>query len=906
MWYGLGIASEHYSNGPMMPEDDPYRGTFDGNGHTVSGLYGAENRFFAGLVTNLGVGGCVKNVTVSGSVMNNTLAGHGVAAVVGWNRGTVSNCYNTSDMSVGTNVGGIVGLNMGVVEFCGNTGSIIATGAHSAVAGGIAARNAGIIRNCWNTGMVSSENGNAGGLAGQQIVKAYVFEMEGYYNCDNVRMEYCWSNGDVSADANRAGGIVGSLAGVSSVVGCYTDMATVYGQTDTANGEPVITDASTKTAEQFASGEVAYLLQKDQTEQAWGQDLDNGKAVQTVPTFDGAPVYRGYTACTDTAAKYTNDSAISPDPIPHDWEYTADGAQITAECKYGCGTEGGKVTLTAPGDTVYNGAEKTVTADGTLAGIDTLPAVTYQGDRVNVGTFTAKLTVGDATAQLPVQILPYELEVKTFVPQEKIYDGTNTCGIQSLTFVSTANGEELVLDTDFTAVLTFPDKNAGEYDDAVLTVTLLDTAKANNYVLTESTVTGVIHSITPATITVTDVKVADKVYDGTTDVTVTGVVISGNLPSDDVKVTVEAALADKNSGEEKTVNLSFTLAGNDAGNYVLAEETGTTSGKVTVKPLEEILEPVKDLTLDNVTSDDKETLEEVKEGLAFVLTDEGLSDEQRKEREDALKDVQDMLDRIQDAADAITTDPILDTKDITAENVVLEDKDNIIAALEDLYGALEDYENNYTDAEEEGIHDDIQRLEAALAALKQVEDLIKAIEELPGKVQPDTPYRKDILDAKDAYDALDDHQKGLIPEEVVQKLNDLLADLKVYLIIKGDGQTWSEGELSFTANGPLDLFMELQIDGNTVAASNYTAVSGSTIVTLKESYAQTLTAGKHSIKFVYPDGEAVGSFTVVIPTNGSAVTGDEAQILFWSSAMVVSLAALAVMMAGSKKRRYAK
>ena len=104
----------------------------------------------------------------------------------------------------------------------------------------------------------------------------------------------------------------------------------------------------------------------------------------------------------------------------------------------------------------------------------------------------------------------------------------------------------------------------------------------------------------------------------------------------------------------------------------------------------------------------------------------------------------------------------------------------------------------------------------------------------------------------------------------------------------------------------LDLFMELQIDGSTVAASNYTAVSGSTIVTLKESNAQTLTAGKHSIKFVYPDGEAVDSFTVVIPTNGSAETGDEAQILFWSAAMVVSLAALAVMMAGSKKRRYAK
>ena len=80
----------------------------------------------------------------------------------------------------------------------------------------------------------------------------------------------------------------------------------------------------------------------------------------------------------------------------------------------------------------------------------------------------------------------------------------------------------------------------------------------------------------------------------------------------------------------------------------------------------------------------------MKEELEFVLTDEGLSDEQRKEREDALQDMQDMLDRIQDAADAITTDPIMDTKDITADNITLDDREDVEQALEDLYGALED------------------------------------------------------------------------------------------------------------------------------------------------------------------------------------------------------------------------
>ena len=396
-------------------------------------------------------------------------------------------------------------------------------------------------------------------------------------------------------------------------------------------------------------------------------------------------------------------------------------------------------------------------------------------------------------------------------------------------------------------------------------------------------------------------KVADKVYDGTTDVTVTGVVISGNLPSDDVKVTVEAALADKNSGEEKTVNLSFTLAGNDAGNYALAETTGTTTASITAKALEDIMNPVKDLTVENVTSDDKDALEDVKQELEDVLTDEGLSDDDRKEREDALQDVQDMLDWIEEAGSAPDTDAVGDTLDTNADNVTPEDRENIEQALEDLKDALDEFGDNYTEEQKQAIQDAIDRLEEALEVLDQVQAVIDAIKALPEEVQPDAEEREDILAAKDAYDALSDRQKEMIPEELVQKLNDLLADLKLYVLTEGDDQTWSEGDLSFTANGPFDLFVELQIDGNTVAASNYTAVSGSTIVTLKESYAQTLTAGKHSIKFVYPDGEAVGSFTVVIPTNGSAETGDEAPILLLVVMMSVSLAGAAMLLERKRK-----
>ena len=76
------------------------------------------------------------------------------------------------------------------------------------------------------------------------------------------------------------------------------------------------TDGTSKTVAQFSTGEVAYLLQGDQTTQVWGQNIDNGETVQAYPVLGGANVYRNgvYASCTDNLieSSYSN---IEKEPV---------------------------------------------------------------------------------------------------------------------------------------------------------------------------------------------------------------------------------------------------------------------------------------------------------------------------------------------------------------------------------------------------------------------------------------------------------------------------------------------------------------------------------------------------------------------------------------------------------------
>ena len=90
-------------------------------------------------------------------------------------------------------------------------------------------------------------------------------------------------------------------------------------------------------------------------------------------------------------------------------------------------------------------------------------------------------------------------------------------------------------------------------------------------------------------------------------------------------------------------------------------------------------------------------------------------------------------------------------------------------------------------------------------------------------------------------------------------------------IIAGDNQIYNKAsgsDVTITCNGDFAKFTGIKVDGSVVDSSNYTAVSGSTVLTLKASYLDTLTAGSHTVTFVYTGGEANANLTIEAAGSG--------------------------------------
>ena len=85
-----------------------------------------------------------------------------------------------------------------------------------------------------------------------------------------------------------------------------------------------------------------------------------------------------------------------------------------------------------------------------------------------------------------------------------------------------------------------------------------------------------------------------------------------------------------------------------------------------------------------------------------------------------------------------------------------------------------------------------------------------------------------------------------------------------YQIIDGANSSWthdSDGNITIRGNGDFSKFTGVKVDGNLIDKSNYTAKEGSTIITLKASYLNTLSAGTHTVEILWTDGSASTTFT---------------------------------------------
>ena len=139
----------------------------------------------------------------------------------------------------------------------------------------------------------------------------------------------------------------------------------------------------------------------------------------------------------------------------------------------------------------------------------------------------------------------------------------------------------------------------------------------------------------------------------------------------------------------------------------------------------------------------------------------------------------------------------------------------------------------------------------------------------------------------------------------------------LYKFIEGANGSWTNngnGTLTFRANGDFSKFTGVKIDGTLIDPKNYTAKSGSTIITLKADYLKTLSVGTHKLTVAYNDGECSTNFVVKTaseqtnPTEGdktdttSPQTGDNSNLLLWVALLFVSIAGIIGTVVYSKRK----
>ena len=307
---GSTTAAEQWT--PIGNESNQYSGTFDGNGKTVSGIY-TDSRDYQGMFGYIGVG-TVENLGVINSYIKGDFY---VGGVCGYNDGKINNCYNTGVVSGPYHVGGVCALNRGTIENCYNTGNVLGTGEK---VGGVCGYNddSGSIKNCYNTGAVVGTN-YVGGICAQN---------------ENT-IENCYNTGTVSGSGYLVGGACGDIYG--TMTNCYSLSGCVILGRDGLDG-------IVKTEAQFASGEVANLLNSDKENPAFGQTL-NGETPDLLPVFiksdKSNQVFKVQFVGEVPSVVYVNNGANVTLPTPPDganyaYSFTVnnanfDGKNITAD-----------------------------------------------------------------------------------------------------------------------------------------------------------------------------------------------------------------------------------------------------------------------------------------------------------------------------------------------------------------------------------------------------------------------------------------------------------------------------------------------------------------------------------------------------------------------------------------------
>ena len=777
---------------PIGNDSNQYKGTFDGDGHTITGLkvdIQSDNTIYAGLFGYIGEGGTIKNLSLADSKI--TCSGNRVYAggVCGWNTGTIENCYNTGDVSgTGTSsygfvyAGGVCGFNdFGTIQNCYNTGDVSGTSTvGSGYAGGVCGRNYGTIENCYNTGEVSGiygfvyaggvcgfnggtiENcyntgdvsgtstvgsGYAGGVCGANGNSATIINC---YNTGDVSgtssngtvyaggvcgrnyygtIQNCYNTGDVSGEATDSDGCayVGGVCGFNDVTiqNCYFLFGTADKAVSINSG--TVDNVEEKSAEAFASGEVAWLLNEPQTEKPWGQGSN------------GMPVLKGNLPDGVTSKTPVRITIVMQDNSEQ-YRYTTEGSTV-AEYPTGYAfffKENGTQTWISKGTQTYD-------ADATI--------------------YAENMPLEKIQAKAPTCTESGNSKYWYFAAYDKYFSDEN--GVNEITAESTV----------------IPAKGHGESE----------VKGAKEATCTEDGYTG------------------DKVCKVCGEILERGTVIEKlghvwgepewNWSEDGTSCTVTFT-CQNNSEHKETPEADVT-------SEVKTPATCTESGVTTY---------TAKVDFNGSTYADTKEVSVPATGHELKKTD-------------------------------------------AKEPTCTEDGNKE-------YWTCDTCDKYFSD---ENAETEIQLADTVIEATGHSYDNGKCT--VCGEIDPDFKA----------------------------------------VIIEGANGTWQKGTkdgLSFTSNAAFADFQKVQVDGKDLDASNYTVKEGSTIVTLKAEYLETLSVGKHTLAIVSDTGTATTEFTIkaaaVTDDTQSPQTGDDSNVMLWIALMLIAVCGLTGAMVYGQKKKYGK
>lgn len=435
---------------PIATSASPYTGIFEGQNHTISGLYFKQETSFVGLFSVNS--GKIANVGILDSYFyGQPYKGWQVGGVCGsnTNQGAITNCYNTGIVRGSETVGGVCGSNYGTITNCSNKGNV---GEDDESVGGVCGSNYGTITNCNNAGIVSGKS-YVGGVCGKNSnggtvtncnntgevrgTSQYIGGLSG--DNDSSSITNCNNTGEVKATGKFVGGLSGGNYNNGTITNCYYD-STVY--TGTAIGDDMGTTEKVegKTTEQYKTGEVAYLLSQgcstgegDDTVtydgSIWGQTI----GTDNYPTLGGAKVYKNaiYNGCVGkpgepVSYKYSNTEKNTygehPD-LDNDGKCDDCGAIIDG---IGAKLAGYSLSLTGNiGVNFYMELSNKIIADKDAYMQFTLPNGTVTKVLVSEAQTNTTINAEKTYYRFPCEVASYEM---TQDIKAQMFDGNGNCG----------------------------------------------------------------------------------------------------------------------------------------------------------------------------------------------------------------------------------------------------------------------------------------------------------------------------------------------------------------------------------------------------------------------------------------------------------------------------------------------